>query len=219
MIHAASFALIDSVNVLLIGVVVALGLIIPPHGPYRKTVALLIGGDWFGVFLLALLSLLVFNNLGGLVISFTESVAFGIVIILAGILIAVLTALGGSNDALIQRILVPLKNPGILTVLTGTILGLAQSITSAPFFLGLIELSATPLAPTWKYSWVILYATLALSLPMLSAVLVGIVRRYPNSVAGHFFDWMRQRPQAMTLFAGYGVGILLIVMGVVELLT
>lgn len=214
MIHAASFALIDSINVLLIGVIVALGVMTPPRGPYRKTAALLIGGDWLGVFSLALLSLLVFQSLGRFVVAFAESWAFGLVIALAGLLIAGLTAWGGTNDALIERILVPLRRPGPLTVVTGLVLGLVQSVTSAPFFLGLIELAATGLPPAAQYAWVILYASLALSLPALSAVFVGAVRHRPRSAVGKAFEWMKARPQQMTLFAGYGVAVLLILMGV-----
>ncbi|MCF4006799.1 hypothetical protein L1O03_06345 [Corynebacterium uropygiale] len=214
MIHAASFALVDSINVLLIGVVVALGVMIPPRGPYRKTAALLISGDWLGVFSLALLSLLVFQSLGAWVVAFAESWTFGLVIALAGLLIAGLTAWGGTNDALIEKILVPLRRPGPLTVATGLVLGLVQSVTSAPFFLGLIELAATGLPRGAQYAWVILYASLALSLPTLSAVCVGVVRRRPRSLVGKAFAWMKERPQQMTLSAGYGVGVLLILMGV-----
>lgn len=187
---------------------------IPPRGPYRKTAALLISGDWLGVFSLALLSLLVFQSLGAWVVAFAESWTFGLVIALAGLLIAGLTAWGGTNDALIEKILVPLRRPGPLTVATGLVLGLVQSVTSAPFFLGLIELAATGLPRAAQYAWVILYASLALSLPTLSAVCVGVVRRRPRSLVGKAFAWMKERPQQMTLSAGYGVGVLLILMGV-----
>ena len=50
MLHAVSFALLDSVNALLIGILVAIGIILP-RGKYRRIAALVVIGDWVGVLL------------------------------------------------------------------------------------------------------------------------------------------------------------------------
>jgi len=52
MLHAVSFALLDSVNALLIGILVAIGIILP-RGKYRRIAALVVVGDWVGVLVAA----------------------------------------------------------------------------------------------------------------------------------------------------------------------
>lgn len=50
MLAALQFALIDSINLLLIAVVVAVGIATPAiRGKYTKITSLLIFGDWLGV--------------------------------------------------------------------------------------------------------------------------------------------------------------------------
>ena len=48
MLEAVLNAFADSVNALLIGILVAIGIMLP-RGSYRKIAALVIVGDWFGV--------------------------------------------------------------------------------------------------------------------------------------------------------------------------
>lgn len=220
LLHAVSFALLDSLNVLLIGVIVALGIMLPARGPYRKVATLLVAGDWFGVFILALLTMLLFDSLGDIVQRFIESPVFGWVLIAVGVLSLVLTLFSkGSGDMkLISRLLGPLREASWKTVAVGFVLGLAQSVTSGPFFLGLAVLSAGDFSVWIRYAGMVVYASLALSLPALSAVFIGMVRAYPYSPMGRAFEAMRHRRELMVKLAGYIVAVVLILIGVAGLL-
>ena len=219
MLGALSFAFIDSINVLLIGVIVAVGVVASQaQRQYAKITALLIAGDWLGVASLAAVMLFVFDGLGPVVQTFVEGPIFGWLLIATGLLTAVLALRGGDNHALIERVMRPLRAPNALTVLTGFVLGIVQSATSVPFFGGLAVLSATGIDTTTKYSFLVLYATVALSLPTLCALLVGWVRAKPDSVAGRGFAWARSHPDTVGLTATWVVSLLLGVVGVAHLL-
>lgn len=220
MLHAVSYALADSLNVLLIGIIVALGIILPARGPYRKVVTLLIVGDWFGVFTLALLTMLIFDGLNDLVQALMASPVFGIVLIVIGVvsLVATLLSKGTGDTKLIGRLLDPLREASWKTVGVGFVLGLVQSVTSAPFFAGLLVLSAGDYNAWIRYAGMLVYASLALSLPVVSAVFIGLVRAYPYSPMGRAFEAMRHRKVMMIKVAGYIVAAVLIVFGAVSLL-
>lgn len=215
-----SFALLDSLNVLLIGVIVALGIMLPARGPYKKVAALLVAGDWFGVFVLALLTMLLFDSLGDIVQRFIDSPVFGWVLIAVGVLslVLVLFSKGTGDVKLIDRLLGPLREASWKTVVVGFVLGLAQSVTSGPFFLGLAVLSAGEFSVWIRYAGMVVYASLALSLPALSAVFIGLVRAYPYSPMGRAFEAMRTRQQLMVKLAGYLVAVVLVGMGVAALI-
>lgn len=217
---ALQLAFVDSVNLLLIGVIVAVGIVAPAvNRRYAKTVALLIVGDWVGVASLALLMLVIFDGLGPAVQHFVEGPVFGWVLVATGVVTGALAIRGGDNSALTARIMRPLDTPGPLTVVTGLILGLIQSATSVPFYGGLAVLSASGIEPAVRYASIPLYATVALSLPTLSALLVGWVRVKPDSAAGRGFAWARTHPQAVTLAATWAVAALLIVLGAAHLVS
>ena len=219
MLGALSLAFVDSVNLLLIGVIVAVGILIPRHQPkYASIVALLIAGDWLGVASLALLMLAIFDGLGPVVHSFVEGPVFGVLLLLTGLLTGLLALKGGDNTKLIDMILRPLRKPNALTVVTGFILGLVQSATSFPFYGGLALLSAAGIDPVVRYTSLLLYATVALSLPTLSALLVGWVRAKPESLAGRGFVWAREHPRPVTLGATWAVAVMLMLLGVLHLL-
>lgn len=219
MLGALSLAFIDSINLLLIAVIVAVGILAPRvGGHYGKVTGLLIAGDWLGVASLALVMLLIFDSLGETVQRIVNGPVFGIVLIATGVVTGLLALRGGDNSALVNRILTPLRSPNPLTVLTGFILGLVQSATSAPFYGGLMLLSAAGVDPVTRYATIPLYATVALSLPTLTALLVAWVRAKPESAAGRAFDWARANPQTVSLAATWAVSVLLIVLGVVHLL-
>lgn len=167
---------------------------------------------------LAAVMLFVFDGLGPVVQTFVEGPIFGWLLIATGLLTAVLALRGGDNHALIERVMRPLRAPNALTVLTGFVLGIVQSATSMPFFGGLAVLSATGLDTATKYSFLVLYATVALSLPTLCALLVGWVRAKPDSVAGRGFAWARSHPDTVGLTATWVVSLLLGVVGVAHLL-
>lgn len=217
---ALQLAFVDSVNLLLIGVIVAVGIVAPAlNRRYAKTVALLIAGDWLGVASLALLMLVIFDGLGPAVQHFVEGPVFGWLLVATGAVTGVLAIRGGDNSALTARIMRPLDTPGPLTVVTGLILGLVQSATSVPFYGGLAVLSASGIEPAVRYAAIPLYASVALSLPTLSALLVGWVRVKPNSAAGRAFSWARTHPQAVTLAATWAVAALLIALGATHLVS
>lgn len=220
MLQAVSFALLDSVNILLIGIIVAIAAFLPKTGKYGRITTLLIAGDWLGVFALCLVVMLIFDGLGDLVEQFLESPAYGIILIVVGIIsfIATMLSKGGGNSEMIERFLGPVRAPSWKTVVAGFILGLVQSLTSLPFYLGLAILSAGDFSVSIRYGGLVVYASLALSLPAIVALLVGLVRAYPESPIGVLFDKAGRNRTTVAKAAGYIVAVLLTGMGVISLL-
>ena len=200
MLHAVSFALLDSINALLIGVVVALGVMLP-RGKYKTVTPLLIAGDWLS-------SMFIFDSLTCLILP--------VGCCRAGIVMSWRSRPGESN-ALVDKILKPLQTPTPLTFLTGFILGLAQSVTSGPFFAGLLHLVAGGFNAWVRYGGLVIYASLALSLPILVAIFIGFVRTNPQSPAGQLFARAQENKDQVSKIGGYLVGIVLVVMGVLNL--
>lgn len=219
MLHALSLAFVDAVNVLLIGVLVALAIMLPP-GQYRRIAPLLLIGDWLGVFVLSVVVLLAFDGLQSLVDAVLASPAFGILLILTGLLTAFLTWRGGdSSSDLVDKVLTPLRTPSPLTVLVGFLLGLVQSATSVPFYAGLAVLSATDISAAGRYLGLLLYATVALSLPFLAGLALSAVRARPHSWISRTFGRARQNQAQVTRAAGWLVTALLIGIGILQIVT
>ncbi len=220
MLLAVSFALLDSVNVLLIGIVVAIGAFLPRSGRYGLIAFLLILGDWLGVFLLCIVVMVIFDGLGDLIQQFLDSPVFGITLIVVGIASFIATKLskGDGNTEMIERFLAPVRRPSWLTVGAGLLLGLIQSATSAPFYAGLAVLSAGDFSVAVRYGGLIIYASLALSLPTIIAFLVGWVRAYPESPVGVLFEKAGQNKTALAKWAGYLVAVVLTAMGALALI-
>ncbi len=217
MLSALGFAFVDSINLLLIGVIVAVGIIVPRgSSQYARTVSLLIAGDWLGVASLAFIMLVLFDGLGSVVHRFVEGPIFGILLIATGLVTGLLALRGGDNSALVSRILEPLRTPSPTTVVVGFILGLIQSATSVPFYGGLAVLSTAGVELATRYTFLILYATVALSLPTVCALLVGWVRRAPLSPAGRAFDWARDNSEKVSLGATWFVAALLVLLGLIH---
>ncbi|CAB0769888.1 hypothetical protein FRC0151_00794 [Corynebacterium diphtheriae] len=217
MFYAARFALLDSVNVLLIGVIVAVAIMVSPRGKYRGIVGRLILGDWLGVFVTAIPTLALFHLVKEKVEALLASPVLGIILILTGVFGVVMTLRGGDNSALVNKILVPLKQPGIKTVTTGFMLGAIQSLTSVPFFTGLAYLSVSGFSPLVNYAALFLYASLALSLPTAVAVVMAVVRANPTSPVGKWFTVARANSQRVSTYAAYAVSIILVLIGVLHL--
>ncbi|MCS4531764.1 hypothetical protein N7326_04640 [Corynebacterium sp. ES2794-CONJ1] len=213
MLHAVTYAFLDSLNVLLIGIVVALGIMLPERSRYRHVVGVLIVGDWLGVFLLALSTMFIFDQLGDVVRKAVSSPIFGWLLIFVGILSIVMTARGGDSQAMVAKFLPPLHTPSFRTLIMGLFIGLAQSVTSVPFFAGIAVLSAGDFSWMTRYLGMIVYASIALSLPTLSALMMVSIRSRPTSRAAVLFQAMRERPRLASQIAGYTVGIALILMG------
>lgn len=218
MLHAVSFALADSVNVLLIGVLFAVAVMHPKPRRYAPIAAVLVAGDWFGVFLLSLAVLLLFNGISDAVQTALASPIFGLVLIAVGLLSAFLTLRGGDPTPMINRLARLLRQASWGTFLSGMALGIVQSATSAPFFAGLAYLSTVGISSAAKYFAVFLYATLALSLPALSGLALGFVLRKPESALARFIDGLRHRKEQMVALAGYVVAAMLIVLGLLSII-
>lgn len=217
MLTALQFAFIDSINLLLIGVIVAVGIIVPRGSrQYARTTGLLIAGDWLGVAFLAFVMLVLFDGLGDIVHRFVEGPIFGILLIATGLVTGLLALRGGDNGALVERILRPLREPSAVTVGVGFLLGLIQSATSVPFYGGLAVLSTAGVELSTRYAFLVLYATVALSLPTFMAVAVGYVRQAPHSRAGKLFDAARDNSEKVSLGATWAVSALLILLGIVH---
>ena len=82
---------------------------------------------------------------------------------------------------------------------------------------GLAVLSAGGLPVVERYLGLILYASVALSLPTLVAIAVGIVRHRPNSWLGRIFAAARDNQARVSRGAGYLVTVLLILIGALHL--
>ncbi len=219
MLQAVSFALLDSVNVLLIGIVVALAALLPRAGRFGLIATLLILGDWLGVFVLCLIVMLIFDGLEGVVQTFLDSPWFGILLIATGIVSLIATRFTKGDSAhMIERFLAPVRTPSWLTVGAGFLLGIIQSATSVPFYAGLAVLSVGDFSGAIRYGGLVIYASLALSLPTLIAVFVGWVRMYPESPVGRLFEKAGQNKGKLAKWAGYVVAVLLGVMGVITLI-
>lgn len=217
-----SYALVDTINVLLIGVIVAVGVMLPSAaggGRYGRVATLLVLGDWLGVLILALLSLLVFDGIGDAVGRFVDSPLFGILLILTGLFVAAMSWRGGGDSsALVARILGPLRVPTLATVGTGFVLGLVQSVTSGPFFAGILVMSAGDFTVATRYLGMVGYSSVALSLPFLTACAVGYIRTHPDSRLGRQFVRMRENSAVVARRAGYVAAVMLIALGTAHFL-
>lgn len=223
MLYVLSFALMDTVNFLLIGVLVAVGVAQPlkdKGGRYGAVAARLVFGDWLGVLVLALLTMVVFDGLGGKIRALVESPVFGVLLILTGLVSAVLAwrGTGDGESGLVRRIMKPLKTPSMATVGTGVVLGLAQSVTSVPFFAGIAVMSVGDFDTVVRYTGMVAYASVALSLPFLCALVIGYIRMRPYSAVGRGFGWMRQNQATVAQAGGYIVAVFLVLLGVVHML-
>lgn len=222
MLYVLSFALADTVNFLLIGVLIAVGVAQPVKdrgGRYAAIATLLVFGDWLGVLVLALLTMLLFDGLGDLVTTLVESPVFGILLIVTGVVSAYLAwrSNGDGSSAVLDRVMTPLKTPGIGTVATGFVLGFVQSVTSVPFFAGIAIMSAGDFDTAVRYLGMIAYAAVALSLPFVCALVVGYIRMRPYSAAGRVFARIRDNQAVVARGGGYVVAVFLVLLGVIQL--
>ncbi|MBC2681945.1 hypothetical protein GSS87_05980 [Corynebacterium sp. 4HC-13] len=218
MLHAVSYALLDSLNVLLVGVLFAVAVIHARTGKYARVASLLVFGDWFGVFLLSLATLLFFDWIGEPVRHFLESPIMGYTLVAVGLLSAVLSFRGGDPAPLINTLVAPLKAPNATTFTAGMVLGIIQSATSFPFFAGLGYLSVTDIPMGAKYLGVVLYASLALSLPFVFAMLIGFIQRHPESPVALLIEKMGRHKERLTAGSGYIVAAVLVFIGVLKLI-
>ncbi|WP_293768460.1 hypothetical protein [uncultured Corynebacterium sp.] len=218
MFEAVANALADSVNALLIGILVAIGIMLP-RGKYRRVAALVIVGDWLGVLAAAAVVMFVFVGFRDQVAALLESPLAGWILIVVGVVLGVLAWRSkGEPNALVERLLGPLREPSARTAAVGFIMGAVQSLTSVPFFYGLMHLAVGPFTHAVKYGGLFVYASLALSLPTVVGLFIALVRVKPQSWAGRAFAWARENSALVALWGGYLVAVFLVVMGIVSLL-
>ena len=219
MLNALGFAMLDSVNLLLIGVIVALGVMLQ-FGVYRRVVSLLVFGSWFGFLIAAVLVFLLFDAIGDPIIRLVESALFGILLIATGVVTGILTLRSGGDgepSALQQRLLGPLKVASPKTIGMGVALGIAQSLTSVPFLGGLAVLTVQVPSVGMQAPGLVLYATVALSLSFLVAVAVGVIRQQPESRLGRMFTKARENQATVTRVASGLVSVMRIVIRAMNL--
>ena len=123
MLEAVLNAFADSVNALLIGILVAIGIMLP-RGSYRKIAALVIVGDWFGVLTAAAVVMFVFVGIQDKVAAALESplLGWGLVVIGLGLGLLAWRSKGEPND-MVQKLLGPLRTPSAKTVAVGYAMG------------------------------------------------------------------------------------------------
>lgn len=219
MFEAVANALADSVNALLIGILVAIGIMLP-RGKYRRVATLVLLGDWLGVLAAAMLVMFVFLRFKSQVQALLESPVAGWTLIVVGIGLGVLAWRSkGKSNGMVDRLLDPLRTPSVITVAVGFIMGAVQSLTSVPFFAGLMNLAVGSFPHTVKYAGLIVYASLALSLPTVVGLFIALVRARPSSIAGRIFIWARGNSMLVALWGGVIVAVFLVVMGVISLIT
>ena len=217
MLHAVSFALLDSVNALLIGILVAIGIILP-RGKYRRIAALVVVGDWVGVLVAAAVVMFLLLGVKDQIEAILSSPIAGWVLVAVGIAVAIGSWRSkGQPTALVNRLLEPLRTPSLITALIGFVMGVVQSLTSVPFYYGLMHLATEDISPAAQYGGLVWYASLALSLPTICGLFIAVVRAHPDSAAGRLFAAARANSTQVALFGGYLVAIFLILMGVLSL--
>ena len=168
MLHAVSFALLDSVNALLIGILVAIG-IISPRGKYRRIAALVVVGDWVGVLVAAAVVMFFLLGVKDQIEAILSSPIAGWVLVAVGIAVAIGSWRSkGQPNALVNRLLEPLRTPSLITALIGFVMGVVQSLTSVPFYYGLMHLATEDISPAVQYGGLVWYASLAPCLPSVA---------------------------------------------------
>ncbi len=217
MLHAVIYAFGDSVNALLIGILVAIGIILP-RGKYRKVAPLIVAGDWLGVLVASLAVLFIFVGIREQIVAALESPITGIVLIAVGVLIGFgAWRSKGESNPMVEKLLVPLREPSLKTAAIGFVMGVVQSLTSVPFYGGLLHLAAGEFSDATRYLGTLWYATLALSLPTLCGFFIALVRAQPHSAAGKLFTAARENSARVAEISGYVVAVFLVIMGVLSL--
>ncbi len=217
MLHAVSYAFADSFNALLIGILVAIGIMLP-RGQYRRIAPLVVVGDWLGVLAAAAAVLYIFLGFQDSIKALLEGPIMGIVLIVVGLAVGVgAWRSGGKSNDLVGRLLGPLREPTPKTALLGFAMGVIQSLTSVPFYGGLIYMAAGDYSRLAQWGGLLWYATLALSLPTACGLFIAVVRARPQSAAGRLFARARANSEKVALIGGYVVAAFLVIMGAVAL--
>ena len=132
MLHAVSFALLDSVNALLIGILVAIGIILP-RGKYRRIATLVVVGDWIGVLAAAAVVMFVLLGVKDQIEAILSSPIAGWVLVAVGIAVGFGSWRSqGQPNALVNRLLEPLRTPSLLTAIIGFIMGCLLYTSPSP---------------------------------------------------------------------------------------
>lgn len=213
MLQAVGFALIDSINLLLIGAILACGLILKNSKDYTRTTTLLILGDWLGVFTLCIIIFPLFDKIKKPMEEFLNSPIAGVIMLIIALITAIGTAIGNDKSRIIGTLLQVLRTSSHKVFIAGFILGLIQSLTSWPFYLGLAHLSIGNFSTTIKIFGLIGYTSLALSTPALAAMFVGLAIRHPDRFAGRVFQVLQIKSRNLGKGTGYFVAVVFLFLG------
>ncbi|MCK0439907.1 hypothetical protein MUG78_10680 [Gordonia alkaliphila] len=166
MLSVVSFAFVDAVNVLLIAVLVTLR-VLAGQEAYRGTAFALLAGDWLAVLGLSIVVAVFFGRFTSLVTAVLESPAFGWLFIVIGGIGLVMVIRGSDMYPTAKRVVGYTTGSRWNSFRAGLVLGFVQSVTSAPFFGGLMVLNGLDLDPAYAVVVLVLYATVALSVPVV----------------------------------------------------
>ena len=173
-------------------------------------------GDWIGVLAAAAVVMFVLLGVKDQIEAILSSPIAGWVLVAVGIAVGFgAWRSQGQPNALVSRLLEPLRTPSPITALIGFVMGVVQSLTSVPFYYGLMHLATEDIAPAAQYGGLVWYASLALSLPTVCGLFIAVVRAHPESAAGRLLP--RANSTQVALFGGYLVAVFLILMGVLSL--
>ena len=108
--------------------------------------------------------LFIFVGIREQIVAALESPITGIVLIAVGVLIGFgAWRSKGESNPMVEKLLVPLREPSLKTAAIGFVMGVVQSLTSVPFYGGLLHLAAGEFSDATRYLGTLWYATLALA--------------------------------------------------------
>ncbi len=174
-LSVVAFAAVDSINVLLIAVLVTLRLL-SGRAAYRRSALSLFAGHWIAILLLASVIIAFFGRAAGLVAGILESPLFGWFFVVLGVVGLALIFRGSDMYGAARRVVAFTVGSRWNAFRAGFVLGLGQSVTSAPFFGGLMVLNGIHLDLVTLAAALGMYATVALSVPALFGGLLAFGR-------------------------------------------
>lgn len=203
------FAAIDSVNLLAFAVIAGLWLTSAGRGvPFASRAARFTGGAFCGIVLLSLVSVWVIGNNHEFVRSLFHNLWAMVALGLIGLVITVM-GLRKPAEAKEESVEAPLTQNvlqkfGIMV--TGVVLGIIQSATSAPFAAGMVLISFAE-SPWWSKLLQILFFAIIAILPS-TALIIALARVRSGGIGAatrridRFLSYGRVAGRALTLVVG-----------------
>lgn len=168
LVQIASFAIVDSINVLLIAV---LFIVRVDSKQARKRIIpsswLLIASDFTGVLFAAALVSLLIRGAGWDLRPILDSAWFGVIFVALGLVAARSAVRGDSSVRLAKAFSAYVTGSPGNTILLGVSLGVVQSLTSGPFWGGLVVISASVDVVVAMVVTLVFYSMVALLVPVI----------------------------------------------------